>query len=160
MGSRSAVLNIFLVLVFVGWLFIWVMLPTKTDKKFMDSPALRQAQLHIFQRKNSWIPQLLDKLNSTSFREGLSAFRIHPRNRILQILIILRDMANCMAPFQVPILNNNSYDNWSFKMKAFLGSQDVWDIIEKGYNEPANDAAFVALTSDQKTILKDSRKRD
>ncbi|KAK4339600.1 hypothetical protein RND71_041062 [Anisodus tanguticus] len=50
MGSRSAVLNIFLVLVFVGWLFIWVMLPTKTYK-------------------NSWTPQLLDKLNSTYFRE-------------------------------------------------------------------------------------------
>ncbi|KAJ8529470.1 hypothetical protein K7X08_036305 [Anisodus acutangulus] len=50
MGSRSAVLNIFLVLVFVGWLFIWVMLPTKTYK-------------------NSWTPQLLEKLNSTYFRE-------------------------------------------------------------------------------------------
>jgi len=45
-------------------------------------------------------------------------------------------------------------------MKALLGSQDVWDIIEKGYNEPADDAAFAALTPDQKTTLKDSRKRD
>ncbi|KAK4363040.1 hypothetical protein RND71_018281 [Anisodus tanguticus] len=50
MGSRSAVLNIFLVLVFVGWLFIWVMLPTKIYKY-------------------SWTPQLLDELNSTYFRE-------------------------------------------------------------------------------------------
>ena len=69
-------------------------------------------------------------------------------------------MANGMAPFQVPTLNNNNYDNWSIKMKALLGSQDVWDIIEKGYNEPADDAAFAALTPDQKTTLKDSRKRD
>ncbi|KAK9100717.1 hypothetical protein Scep_024147 [Stephania cephalantha] len=65
-----------------------------------------------------------------------------------------------MAPFQVPTLNNNNYDNWSIKMKALLGSQDVWDIIEKGYNEPADDAVFAALTPDQKTTLKDSRKRD
>ncbi|KAF3638682.1 Ferric reduction oxidase 5 [Capsicum annuum] len=49
MGSRS-VLNIFVMLVFVGWLFIWVMLPTKTYK-------------------NSWTPELLNKLNSTYFRE-------------------------------------------------------------------------------------------
>mgnify|MGYP000863171373 FL=1 len=69
-------------------------------------------------------------------------------------------MANGMAPFQVPTLNNNNYDNWSIKMKALLGSQDVWDIIEKGYNEPADDAAFAALTLDQKTTLKDLRKRD
>ncbi|KAE8655892.1 TMV resistance protein N-like [Hibiscus syriacus] len=54
-----------------------------------------------------------------------SSFRIHPCNRILQNLIILRDMANGMAPFQVPTLNNNNYDNWSIKMKALLGSQDV-----------------------------------
>ncbi|KAE8656127.1 hypothetical protein F3Y22_tig00117010pilonHSYRG00118 [Hibiscus syriacus] len=69
-------------------------------------------------------------------------------------------MANGMAPFQVPTLNNNNYDNWSIKMKALLGSQDVWDIIEKGYNEHTNDDAFATLTPDQKTTLKDSRKRD
>ncbi|XP_059304748.1 ferric reduction oxidase 4-like isoform X2 [Lycium ferocissimum] len=50
MGSRSAVLNILLVLVFIGWLFMWVMLPTETYKY-------------------SWTPQLLNKLNSTYFRE-------------------------------------------------------------------------------------------
>ncbi|KAE8735609.1 hypothetical protein F3Y22_tig00000340pilonHSYRG00771 [Hibiscus syriacus] len=69
-------------------------------------------------------------------------------------------MTNGMTPFQVPTLNNNNYDNWSIKMKALLGSQDVWDIIEKGYNEPADDDAFATLTPDQKTTLKDSRKRD
>lgn len=43
-------MNAFVLLVFVGWLFIWVMLPTKTYK-------------------NSWTPQLLIKLDSTYFRE-------------------------------------------------------------------------------------------
>ncbi|KAE8674311.1 Detected protein of unknown function [Hibiscus syriacus] len=68
-------------------------------------------------------------------------------------------MANDMEPFQVLTLNNN-YDNWSIKMKALLGSQDVWDIIEKCYNEPADYVVFVTLTSYQKTTMKDSRKRD
>ncbi|KAE8679159.1 Zinc ion binding, putative isoform 1 [Hibiscus syriacus] len=44
-------------------------------------------------------------------------------------------------------------------MKALLGSQDVLDIIEKGYNEPADDDVFATLTPSN-TTLKDSRKRD
>lgn len=42
-------------------------------------------------------------------------------------------------------------------MKALLGAHDVWDVIEKGFNEPENEDA---LTQDQKTVLEDSRKRD
>nr|XP_016435525.1 PREDICTED: ferric reduction oxidase 4-like [Nicotiana tabacum] len=49
MGS-SVVWKIVLLLVFIGWLFIWIMLPTKTYK-------------------DSWTPQLKIKLNSTYFRE-------------------------------------------------------------------------------------------
>ena len=45
-------------------------------------------------------------------------------------------------------------------MNALLRSQDMWDIIEKGYNEPTNDVVLVALTPDQKKALNDSRKRD
>ncbi|XP_061341465.1 uncharacterized protein LOC133287802 [Gastrolobium bilobum] len=39
-----------------------------------------------------------------------------------------------MVHFQVPMLTKSSYDNWSIKMKAFLGSQDMWEEVEKGYN--------------------------
>ena len=42
-------------------------------------------------------------------------------------------------------------------MKDLLGAHDVWDIVKKGFNEPENEAA---LTQDQNTVLKDSRKRD
>ncbi|KAL0317819.1 UNVERIFIED_CONTAM: Ferric reduction oxidase 4 [Sesamum angustifolium] len=45
-----AVWQIFFLLVFVGYIFIWAMLPTKTYK-------------------NSWTPKLNEKLNSTYFRE-------------------------------------------------------------------------------------------
>ena len=68
-------------------------------------------------------------------------------------------MENVMTPFPVPTLNNNYY-NWSIKIKTLLGSQDVWDIIKKGYNEPMDDAALAALTPNHNTTLKDSRKRD
>ncbi|KAJ4722910.1 Retrovirus-related Pol polyprotein from transposon TNT 1-94 [Melia azedarach] len=65
-----------------------------------------------------------------------------------------------MTPFQVPILNRSNYDNWSIKIKALLGAQDVWEVVEKGYNEPRDDVAISVLTQAQRDTLKDSRKRD
>ncbi|KAK4253218.1 hypothetical protein QN277_010548 [Acacia crassicarpa] len=62
-----------------------------------------------------------------------------------------------MVPFQVPMLTKSNYDNWSIKMKALLGSQDVWEMVEKGYNEPQEGAT---LSQAQRDSLKDSRKRD
>ncbi|KAK6137871.1 hypothetical protein DH2020_028379 [Rehmannia glutinosa] len=66
-------------------------------------------------------------------------------------------MANGVASFQVPMLNTSNYDNWSIKMKALLGAHEVWDIVEKGYVEPQDEAT---LSQTQKDNLKDSRKRD
>ncbi|XP_020688719.2 uncharacterized protein LOC110104092 [Dendrobium catenatum] len=65
--------------------------------------------------------------------------------------------SNGMIPFQVPTLNNSNYDNWSIKMKALLGAQDVWEMIEKGYKEPQDESS---LSQAQKDSLRDSRKRD
>ena len=65
--------------------------------------------------------------------------------------------SSSMVPFQVPTLNKSNYDNWSIKMKALLGSQDAWEIVEKGYTEQENEAT---LSQAQKDSLRDSRKRD
>ncbi|XP_050915221.1 uncharacterized protein LOC127130209 [Lathyrus oleraceus] len=65
-------------------------------------------------------------------------------------------MANGGFPFQMPMLTKNNYDNWSIKMKALLGAQDVWDIVEKGFNE--QDEA--SLSQGVKETLRESRKRD
>ena len=61
-----------------------------------------------------------------------------------------------MVPFQVLMLNKRNYDNRSMKMKALLGTQDVWEIIEKGHIEPGNKAS---LSQTQRDGLRDSRKR-
>lgn len=42
-------------------------------------------------------------------------------------------------------------------MKAILGSQDVWDIVDKGYTKPANEET---LPSNEKEILLKIRKKD
>ncbi|CAN6715858.1 unnamed protein product [Malus baccata var. baccata] len=62
-----------------------------------------------------------------------------------------------MAAFQVPMLDNNNFDNWSIKMKALLGAHDVWEVVEKGYTELEDEAT---LSQPQKESLKDSRNRD
>ncbi|XP_048432207.1 uncharacterized protein LOC103936314 [Pyrus x bretschneideri] len=65
-------------------------------------------------------------------------------------------VSNIMATFQVPVLDNN-FDNWNIKMKALLGAHDVWEVMEKCYTEPENEAT---LSQPQNESLKDSRKRD
>ncbi|XP_050920426.1 uncharacterized protein LOC127138064 [Lathyrus oleraceus] len=49
-------------------------------------------------------------------------------------------MANGGFPFQMPMLTKNNYDNWSIKMKALLGAQDVCDIVEKDTFEKISNA--------------------
>ena len=42
-------------------------------------------------------------------------------------------------------------------MKAHFSAHNVWDIIEKGYSEPQNEAS---LSQSEKDSLKDLRKKD
>ena len=42
-------------------------------------------------------------------------------------------------------------------MRALLSSQDVWEMMEKGYEEPQDDAT---LSANQKQSLQDARKKD
>jgi Domain of unknown function (DUF4219) len=37
---------------------------------------------------------------------------------------------NSLLNMSVPKLMKSNYNNWSIKIKALLGAQDVWDIVE------------------------------
>ncbi|XP_048331631.2 uncharacterized protein LOC107434507 [Ziziphus jujuba] len=62
---------------------------------------------------------------------------------------------NDMVSFQVPTFNKNNYDNWSIKIKALLGTQDMWEIVEKCYikskNEGLDDDAFEKVSKAKST---------
>ncbi|XP_074323072.1 uncharacterized protein LOC141660015 [Apium graveolens] len=57
----------------------------------------------------------------------------------------------------VPILTKGNYGHRCIQMKALLGSQEAWEIVEKGYDEPENEGA---LNQAQKNKLLQARKQD
>ena len=61
---------------------------------------------------------------------------------------------------QLPQFNGKNYDYWSITMKALLASQDLWEIVEYGFEELADETEFNALTQGEKDLLKNNRKKD
>ena len=64
---------------------------------------------------------------------------------------------NNLVPFQVPRLTKENYSSWCIQMKAQLNLQDMWDIVNNGYEEPESDAA---LNQTQRQALQNTRKKD
>ena len=45
-------------------------------------------------------------------------------------------------------------------MKALFSSQDIWDLVENGFQEPADATAYNVLSQQEKDLLRDNRKKD
>ena len=56
--------------------------------------------------------------------------------------------------FQFPRLTKENYETWCLCIKVVLGSQDVWEIIEKGYEQPQNENTLSQNENDALTKLK------
>ena len=61
---------------------------------------------------------------------------------------------------QLPQFNGKNYDCWAITMRALFVSQDLWEFVEDGFVEPADEQAFNALTQAEKDLLKNNRKKD
>ena len=67
-------------------------------------------------------------------------------------------MASLINSISLPKLTKVvNYDNWSLKMKALLGSQENWEVVEDGFDEPTNTTGWSNV---QLKVLKDARVKD
>ena len=60
-------------------------------------------------------------------------------------------------PSSIPLFEGENYDFWCMKMKTLFMSQDVWDLVENGFDEPEN---VITLTQLEKDQLKELKKMD
>jgi hypothetical protein len=61
---------------------------------------------------------------------------------------------------QVPQFDGKNYDVWCIKMKTIFCSQELWELVENGFPEPADQVAFNALTQAERNTLKENKKKD
>eukprot|EP00253_Pinus_taeda_P018693 PITA_18693 len=61
---------------------------------------------------------------------------------------------------QLPQFNGKNYDYWDITMKVVFASQDLWEFVEYGFEEPANEEEFNELTQAEKELLKSNKKKD
>lgn len=60
---------------------------------------------------------------------------------------------------QIPQFNGKNYGYWAITMKAQFSSQDIWDLVENGFQEPGN-STNNALSQAKRDLLRDNRKMD
>nr|GEZ99213.1 hypothetical protein [Tanacetum cinerariifolium] len=62
-----------------------------------------------------------------------------------------------MNLFQFPRLTKDNYGSWCIRIKALLGSHNVWEIVEKGIEKVDDESS---LNATQRVDLQTARKKD
>eukprot|EP00253_Pinus_taeda_P026028 PITA_26028 len=65
-----------------------------------------------------------------------------------------------MCNTQLPQFNGKNYDYWAITMRALFASQDLWEFVEDGFEEPTDENEFNNLTRTKKEWLKSYKKKD
>ena len=61
---------------------------------------------------------------------------------------------------QLPQFNGKNYDYQEITMRALFASQDLWELVENGFDKPADENEFDDLTQAEKDLLKSDTKKD
>ena len=64
-----------------------------------------------------------------------------------------------MGNNQLPQFNGKNYGYWEITMRAMFASQYLWELVEDGLEEPADEHKYNALTQAVKDLLKSNRIR-
>ena len=74
----------------------------------------------------------------------------------IRACFLLFDLANTNFQLQCPHLKSDNYEIYCIHVKVQLGSQDMWEMIEKGIKEPIKG---VTLTSLQRKVVQQVLKK-
>ena len=69
-------------------------------------------------------------------------------------------MDSTSGSLQTPIFTRKNYEYWSLTMKALFRGQDVWEIVQHGYAQPADITTYNNLTRTENDVLREQRKKD
>ena len=64
-----------------------------------------------------------------------------------------------LGNIHLPQFNEKNYDYWSITMRALFVSQDLWEFVEDGFEEPTDELEFNMLTHAERAILKSNKKK-
>ena len=54
-----------------------------------------------------------------------------------------------MGNTQLPQFNGKNYEYWAITMRTMFSSQDLWELVEDGFEEPVDSNEFNALTHEK-----------
>ena len=66
-------------------------------------------------------------------------------------------MANVTGQMPLLRLTKTNYENWSIQIKAFLSSQDAWEVVKEGFEESKDTTSYTAAKN---KALKEVRSKD
>ena len=61
---------------------------------------------------------------------------------------------------QLPKFNGKNYYYWDITMRALFASQDIWELVEQGFQEPADATTLATLTVAERDLFRDNKKKD
>ena len=60
----------------------------------------------------------------------------------------------------IPIFDDESYDFWSIQMKTLFISQELWELVENGYDVPESTTALQTWSQAKPKEYKENKKKD
>lgn len=61
---------------------------------------------------------------------------------------------------QISKFNGKNYNYWAITMKTLFSSQDIWDLVENGLQEPADAVSYNILSQAKRDFWRDNTKKD
>jgi Domain of unknown function (DUF4219) len=83
---------------------------------------------------------------------------IEIKNYILVSELMVGFGGSSLGQLVLPKLTKINYNNWIIQIKALMGAQDVWEIIEEGYEEV--DLTVQGITEAHIKVTKEKKMKD